>query len=131
MLTKIAQLENLVVFVFYSSFIWVKIPGLEQCGSRWKVNSMPDVQVTSLLPEFIAPESEHVTSTTVPGSTGNCVVVFSMCVNSSFSPVQSGCTLNNVNRYIYTMCVYTTMYIICLYYACIYFSWSQWLLAYA
>ena len=33
---------------------------------------------------------EHVTSTTVPGSTGNCVVVFIVLVHSVFSPVQIG-----------------------------------------
>ena len=47
------------------------------------------MQVTSLLPVFIAPVSEHVTSTTVPGFTGNCVVVSSMLVHSGFSPVQT------------------------------------------
>ena len=51
------------------------------------------MQVTSLLPVFIAPFSEHVTSTTVPGSTGNCVVVSSVLVHSVFSPVQSGCRI--------------------------------------
>ena len=55
------------------------------------MNSLPDVQVTSLLPEFIAPESEHVTSTTVPRFTGNCVVVFNMPAHSVFSPVQPDC----------------------------------------
>ena len=48
------------------------------------------MQVTSLLPVFIAPVSEHVTSTTVPGFTGNCVVVSSVFVHSVFNPVQSG-----------------------------------------
>ena len=51
------------------------------------------MQVTSLLPVFIAPVSEHVTSTTVPGCTGNCVVVSSVLVHSVFSPVQSGCSI--------------------------------------
>ena len=54
---------------------------------------MSNLQVTSLLPEFTAPVSEHVTSTSVPGSTGNCVVVSSMLVHSGFRPVQSGCGL--------------------------------------
>ena len=51
------------------------------------------MQVTSLLPVFIAPVSEHVTSTTVPGFTGNCVVVSSVLVHSVLSPVQSGCRI--------------------------------------
>ena len=33
---------------------------------------------------------EQVTSTTVPGSTGNCVVVFIVLVHSVFSPVHIG-----------------------------------------
>ena len=48
------------------------------------------MQVTSLLPEFSVTVSEHVTSTTVPGSTGNFVFVSSVLVHSVFSPVQSG-----------------------------------------
>ena len=55
-----------------------------------KVKSVPAVQVTSLLPLLTVSESEHVTSTTVPGSTGNCVVVSSVLVHSVFSPVQTG-----------------------------------------
>ena len=51
------------------------------------------MQVTSLLPVFIAPVSEHVTFTTVPGSTGNCVVVPSILIHSVFSPVQSSCNI--------------------------------------
>ena len=51
---------------------------------------VPVVQVTSLLPSLTASEFEHVTSTTVPGFTGNCVVVFIVLVHSVFSPVQSG-----------------------------------------
>ena len=51
---------------------------------------VPVVQVTSLLPSKTASESEHVTSTTVPGLTGNCVVVFIVLVHPAFSPVQSG-----------------------------------------
>ena len=47
------------------------------------------MQVTSLLPDFIAPMSEHVTSTTVPGFTGNCVIVASVLVHSVLSPVHS------------------------------------------
>ena len=48
------------------------------------------MQVTSLLPEFTAPvAAEHVTSTTVPGLTGNFVVVSKVLVHSGFSPVQT------------------------------------------
>ena len=47
------------------------------------------MQVTSLLPEFSVTVAEHVTSTTVPGFTGNCVVVFSVLIQSVLSPVQS------------------------------------------
>ena len=52
------------------------------------MKSVPVVQVTSLLPPFTASELEQVTSTTVPESTGNCVVVFIKVVHSVFSPVQ-------------------------------------------
>lgn len=48
------------------------------------------MQATLLLPEFIAPKSEHVTSISVPGCTGNCVVVSSVRFQSVVSPVQSG-----------------------------------------
>ena len=51
---------------------------------------MPDTQVTSLLPKLKYPGSEHVSSTTVPGSTGNCVVVSSVPVQSVSNPMQSG-----------------------------------------
>ena len=51
---------------------------------------MSNVQVTSLLPKFTNPEPVHVTSTTVPVSIGNCVVVSSALVQSVFSPMQSG-----------------------------------------
>ena len=51
---------------------------------------MSNVQVTSLLPKFSNPESVHVMSTTVPVSTGNCVVVLNVLVHSVFSPVQTG-----------------------------------------
>lgn len=47
------------------------IPGFEQLGSPVKVKTFPFVQVTSLLPLNTAPESVHVTFTTVPESTGN------------------------------------------------------------
>ena len=60
-------------------------------GSVEKVQKIvPVVQVTSLLPSFTASEMEHVTFTTVPGLTGNCIVVFIVLIHSVFSPVQSG-----------------------------------------
>ena len=46
--------------------------------------------MTSLLPSKTASEFEHATSTTVPGFTGNCVVVFIVPAQSVFSPVQPG-----------------------------------------
>ena len=48
------------------------------------------MQVTALLPSFTASGLEHSTSITVPGFTGNCVVVFIVLVHSVLSPVQSG-----------------------------------------
>ena len=54
------------------------------------MKSVPIVQVTVLLPSFTASELEHVTSTTVPGLTGNCAVVLIVLVHSVFSPVQIG-----------------------------------------
>ena len=65
-------------------------PGIKQLGSFEKVKIVPVVQVTSLLPSFTASGSEHSTSTTVPVSTGNCVVVLIVLVHSVLSPVQSG-----------------------------------------
>ena len=50
---------------------------------------VPSVQITPLLPWLIASKSEQVTSTTVPGFTGNCVVVSSVLVHSVLSPVHS------------------------------------------
>ena len=58
-------------------------------GSVVKAKIDP-IQVTSLLPSKTASESEHVTSTTVPGLTGNCIVVSIVLVHPAFSPVQSG-----------------------------------------
>ena len=52
----------------------------------------PVIQVI-LLPSKTALMSEHVTSTTVPGLTGNCVVVSIVLVHSGFSPVQSGAVM--------------------------------------
>ena len=65
-------------------------PEIEQIGSLEKVKTVPKVQVTSLSPSLTASELEHVTSTTVPGLTGNCVVVSIVLVHSVFSPVQPG-----------------------------------------
>ena len=62
-------------------------PGIEQLGSSVKVNPVPAVQVTSVLPSFTASALEQVTSTTVPGFTGNCVVVSIVLVHSVFNPV--------------------------------------------
>ena len=66
----------------------INLPGIEQLGSSEKVKSVPALQVTELLPLKTASELEHVNSTTVPGFTGNCVVVFIVLVHSVFSPVQ-------------------------------------------
>ena len=57
-------------------------------GSVEKVKSLPVMHVTSLFPSLTAPECEHVTSTTVPGFTGNCDVVFIVLVHLFFSPLQ-------------------------------------------
>ena len=61
---------------------------------------MSNEQVTSLLPEFMAPESEHDKFITVPESTGNCVVVSSVLFQSVFSPVQSVYWIQNVSIFI-------------------------------
>ena len=53
----------------------------------------PVIQVILLLPALRASVSEHETSTSVPGFTGNCVVVFIVLVHSVFSPVQSGAVM--------------------------------------
>ena len=57
------------------------------------MKSVPDTQVTWLLPSLTSSESKHVTSTTVPGFTGNCVVVSIVLVHSVFSPVQIGAAI--------------------------------------
>ena len=54
------------------------------------MKSVAVVQVTSLFPSLTASESEHVTFTTVPDFTGNCVVDSIVLVHFVFSPVQSG-----------------------------------------
>ena len=49
---------------------------------------VPVTQVTLLLPLLRAPDSEQVTSTTVPGTTGNCVVDLIVLFHSALSLVQ-------------------------------------------
>ena len=48
------------------------------------------MQVISLLPLLTASEEEHVTFITVPGFTGNCVVVSIVPVHFVLSPVHFG-----------------------------------------
>ena len=62
------------------------------------------MQVTSLLPSFTASGLEHVTSTTVPGSTGNCVDVFIVLVHSVFSPVQLCGAEEAIQKFCYVNC---------------------------
>ena len=50
---------------------------------------MPERQVAWALPDLIAPGSEHVTSITVLGSMGNCVVVVMVFAHAALSPVHS------------------------------------------
>ena len=50
---------------------------------------MPERQVTWALPDLIASGSEHVTSITILGSMGKCVVVVMVFVHAAFSPVHS------------------------------------------
>ena len=72
---------HIYVYIFmynvhvHNEYYYYDLPRLKQQGSFKKVNSFPVVQVTSLLPLLRAPESEQVTSTTVPGSTGNLAAV--------------------------------------------------------
>ena len=66
------------------------LPGIEQDGSFEKVKSVPAMHVISLSPLLTCSVSEHVTSTTVPAITGNCVVVSIVLVHSVFSPVHDG-----------------------------------------
>ena len=58
------------------------------------MKSVPIAQVTVLLPLKTASALEHVTSTTAPAITGNCVVVSIVLVHSVFSPVQSGAVVD-------------------------------------
>ena len=60
---------------------------VKQQGSFEKVNPVPVVQVTSLLPLLRAPDSQQVTSTTVPESTGKLAAVSIELVHSTHSPV--------------------------------------------
>ena len=76
------------IALFCLGYPSLNLPGIEQLGSFEWVNSVPEVQVTLLLPLLRASESEQVTSTTVPGTTGNCVVVLIVLFHSAFSPVQ-------------------------------------------
>ena len=65
------------------------IPVFIHSGSLYSnLNSVPEVQVTSLLPLLSALDSTQFTSTTVPGTTRNCVVVLIAVLHSAFSPVQ-------------------------------------------
>ena len=65
------------------------IPVFIHSGSlNSKLNSVTEVQVTSLLPLLRALDSKQFTSTTVPGTTGKCVVVLIAILHSAFSPVQ-------------------------------------------
>ena len=78
---------NVFWATLYNEYYYYHLPRMKQQGSFKKVNSVPIVQVTSLLPLLRAPESEQVTSTTVPVSTGNLAVVSIVLVHSAFSPV--------------------------------------------
>ena len=79
-------------YIYRSNYLYsslnLVLPGIEQLGSFEWVNSVPEVQVTLLLPLLRASESEQVTSTTVPETTGNCVSVCIVLSHSAFSPVQ-------------------------------------------
>ena len=50
---------------------------------------VPVLQATSLLSLLTVSDKKHVTSTTVPRSTGNCAAVSIVVVQSVFSPVQN------------------------------------------
>ena len=84
---------HIYVYIFmynvhvHNEYYYDDLPRLKQLGSLKKVNSVPAVQVTSLLPLLRAPGAEQVTSTTVPGSTGNSAAVSIVLVHSAFSPV--------------------------------------------
>ena len=71
----------------YNTYYDYNLPNLVQLGSLKKSNFVSALQVTSLLPLLTAPESEQVTSTTVPGSIGNLAAVSIVLFHSAFSPV--------------------------------------------
>ena len=78
-----------VVMLWSFNMFSSTIPVFIHSGSlNSKLNSVPEVQVTSLLPLLRAPDLKQLTSTTVPGTTGNCVVVLIAFIHSAFSPVQ-------------------------------------------
>ena len=54
---------------------------------------MSDEQVTLLLPMLMAEEFKHLTSTTVPELTGNCVAVSIVLTHSSLNPLQAAVNL--------------------------------------
>ena len=60
------------------------------------MNIVSAMQVTSLLPSSTVSVSEHVISTTVPKSTGNCVFVSIVLIHSDFKPVQAGAVKKNL-----------------------------------
>ena len=69
------------------------------------MNSVCVAQITSLLPKLKASESEHFTSTTVPGTTGNCVVVSNVLVQSLFSPVHGSVRIYHLISLLWCMTV--------------------------
>ena len=72
------------------------------------MNSVCVAQITSLLPKWEASESEHFTSTTVPGTTGNCVVVSIVLIHSVFSPVHGSV---RIYQLISLLCCMTVCYL--------------------
>ena len=84
---------HIYVYIFmynvhvHNEYYYDDLPRLKQLGSLKKVNSVPAVQVTSLLPLLRAPESQQVTSTMVPESTGKLAAVSIELVHSTHSPV--------------------------------------------
>ena len=75
---------------YYGLCKLINIPGILHSGFFEYLKYVSAMHVTSLLPSFTASGLEHSTSTTVPGFTGNCVVVSIVLFHSVFSPVQSG-----------------------------------------
>ena len=85
---------SLISLLSQTSFNYV--PGIMQLGSSAKVNIVSAMHVTSLLPSITVSRSEHVISTTVPKSTGNCVFVSILPLHSDFKPVQAGAVNENL-----------------------------------